>query len=280
MSVAARIDDTHLILLVDRKKANRGILNMHLVGVSLDVETGDSLGRVSFLTETFQLCAGQIANDQSYTDEYIRFRRMPFLPIASFDGAELLALGKEDQASTFETSDASTSESSATLRLDIEVKSQPINLNASPSTIVALHGSVVSLDPVLEWLLGEEKARDEELKRQKAQERLEREQNSALQRIILQKIFREIDVDKSGYLSEDELDLVVRRLFYENNLKTGDPSHKSIEPTSDEIRRERDYLLSVVDRDRSNEITFQVSYRTHIMPSCDHSPHTSLTSRN
>ena len=129
-----------------------------------------------------------------------------------------------------------------------------------PPTIVALFGIVSSLDPFLDWIKGEHEAREEEQKRIEAQKELDSHRHVRLQREVLRRIFLEVDVDGSGGLSESELELVVLKLFDENNNSRGTASQEinhSERPTTNELKRERDYLLSNIDQNRTNEITFQ-----------------------
>ena len=174
----------------------------------------------------------------------------PFQPIVDVDGANLLLSATESTG----TSDCK----STILRVNTKLDTESFFFNASPSTIVALFGIVSSLDPFLEWAKGEKDTREQERLRLETQNELEAEEYVKYQREVLLKIFKEVDVDGSGNLSEEELGSVVRKLFDENSR--GAKANQNINlgrPTADELRRERDYLLSIIDANRTNEVSFE-----------------------
>ena len=185
---------------------------------------------------------------------------MPYQPIADFDGANVQVLIKEEPLITRGSQNQPIPDKMPTVRVNVEIGTESMFFNTSPSTIVALFGIVSSLDPFLDWIKGEHEAREEEQKRIKAQKELDSHRHVRLQREVLRRIFLEVDVDGSGGLSESELERVVLKLFDENNNSRGTASQEinySERPTKNELKRERDYLLSNIDRNRTNEITFQ-----------------------
>lgn len=141
--------------------------------------------------------------------------------------------------------------------VDIELGTGSFVLSTSPSTIVSIFGIASSLDPFLKWVSGDQKLRDEERARLEAKKKLDEEQHARFQRDVLRKIFLEIDVDGSGSLSEDELRRVVVMLLDKYNTRGSGGGCIADQPTMEEIKRETDYLLTIMDQNRSNEITFQ-----------------------
>ncbi|KAL7543622.1 LOW QUALITY PROTEIN: hypothetical protein ACHAXR_013206 [Thalassiosira sp. AJA248-18] len=264
-NITFNVENTQLFFLVDRKKISRGILVLNVNGINIKFESGGMSGKLSILTEPVVLCAGQIASSQFSGGGKIDNVLMPFQPIVDIDGAKLIALGEEDQMSMKRISDRSDPEPTTTLRLNIDLGTESFFFNASPSTIVALFETVSSLEPFSDFLQGEQKAREDERIRLEIQKKTESEQDVKFQREVLARIFKDIDVDGSGELSEDELERVVLKLFEQNSIhgfgKSEDEENQKLpcaeRPTTSEVKRERDYLLSIIDQNRTNEITYQ-----------------------
>jgi len=256
-SIIVSVENTQLLFLVDRKKVPRGILSLNVYGINIEFESGGFSGKLALLAGPIVLRAGQIAQDQSSShDGKMCCLLMPFQPIADVDGANFLVLGKEAKG----TPNQSIAETTTSLRLDIKLGTESLFFNTSPSTIVAMFGVVSSLDPFLDWAQGEEPTTEEERLRLQTQKNLDAEEHVKFQREVLIRIFHEIDDDDSGALSEEELESVVLKLFDENNKHVGEGNQKANNaerPTIDELKRERDYLLSIMDPHRSNEISFQ-----------------------
>ena len=248
--MSIRVENVQVLFLVDRKKVSRGIIEMDLSCIAIEFKSGELEGNLSLTMEPLVLRAGQIAQSQSSQTGHIDTILMPYQPIADFDGANVQVLIKEEPLII----------RMPTVRVNVEIGTESMFFNTSPSTIVALFGIVSSLDPFLDWIKGEHEAREEEQKRIEAQKELDSHRHVRLQREVLRRIFLEVDVDGSGGLSESELELVVLKLFDENNNSRGTASQEinySERPTKNELKRERDYLLSNIDRNRTNEITFQ-----------------------
>ena len=248
--MSIRVENVQVLFLVDRKKVSRGIIEMDLSCIAIEFKSGELEGNLSLTMEPLVLRAGQIAQSQSSQTGHIDTILMPYQPIADFDGANVQVLIKEEPLII----------RVPTVRVNVEIGTESMFFNTSPSTIVALFGIVSSLDPFLDWIKGEHEAREEEQKRIEAQKELDSHRHVRLQREVLRRIFLEVDVDGSGGLSESELELVVLKLFDENNNSRGTASQEinySERPTKNELKMERDYLLSNIDRNRTNEITFQ-----------------------
>jgi hypothetical protein len=237
-NISISIENVQLIFLIDRKKVPRGILQLNVHGINVEFESGGLLGELSFSTEPLVLRAARM-NALSSQNGFIGTTLMPYQPIVDVDGANVQLIGKE---------------SMSTVKLDIVIGSESLFFNTSPSTIVAVFGVVSSLDPFLDWDQGGHESKEEELKRIEAQKKLESEHLIIKQREVVRRIFKEVDVDGSGTLSEDELELVILKIFDENN-KEGKTTAKI--PTPRELKRERRHLLATVDLNRTNEITFQ-----------------------
>ena len=257
--MSIRVENVQVLFLVDRKKVSRGIIEMDLSCIAIEFKSGELEGNLSLAMEPLVLRAGQIAQSQSSHTGHIDTILMPYQPIADFDGANVQVLIKEEPLITRGSQNQPIPDKMPTVRVNVKIGTESMFFNTSPSTIVALFGIVSSLDPFLDWIKGEHEAREEEQKRIKAQKELDSHRHVRLQREVLRRIFLEVDVDGSGGLSESELERVVLKLFDENNNSRGTASQeiKSFRPTKTELKRERDYLLSNIDRNRTNEITFQ-----------------------
>ena len=243
-SIIISVENTQLLFLVDKKKILRGTLNLTVFGMTLEVDTGDSSGTLLLSTEPVLLCAGRTTHKK-------RFKPMPFQPIADIDGVRLLITGTEEQIPPKGTLNTADPETTATLKLSVEFRTESLQFNASPSTIVCLLGTASTLNPFLDWVQGESASNQEDLE---AKQKREAKQYMSFQRSHLRKLFSEIDVDGSGQISEDELETLVVNL-----LCTHDKQKQCtfLRRTKKEISRERDYLLSIMDTNRTNEIAFQ-----------------------
>ena len=256
--ISISVENVQVLFLVDRKKVSRGIIEMDLSCIAIEFKSGELEGNLSLKMEPLVLRAGQIAQSQSSHTGHINTILMPYQPIADFDGANVQVFMKEEHLVTRGSQNQPTPDKMPTVRVNVDIGTESMLFNTSPSTIVALFGIVSSLDPFLDWMKGEQEARDEEQKRIEAQKELDSHRHVRLQREVLRKIFLEVDVDGSGGLSESELERVVLKLFDENSNSRGtEEINYSERPTQNELRRERDYLLSNIDQNRTNEITFQ-----------------------
>ncbi|KAL7554677.1 hypothetical protein ACHAWF_018946 [Thalassiosira exigua] len=253
-NVSINVENTKLLFLVDRVKVNRGILHFDLFGFNVEFESGGMSGKCELTAEPAILCAGQISHQLSSQDGTIDCPLMPHQPIIDLDGAEVTILGEEDLSGTHgEFKEVTTTP----VRLCVKAEMESVLFNASPSTIVAVFGAVSSLGPFMDWLQGEQKAREEEQRRLEDQQKKAAEQHVKAQREVLLKIFKEIDVDSSGELSEDELNGVILQLFDKSSDNVGGGDNPVEKLTESELERERYYLLSIMDPNRSNEISFQ-----------------------
>ena len=247
--VNVSVRNISFVFVVDRKKLNRGLLDFNVNKIAMELKTGGSSVQLIISTGPFSFDAARVSYHQSHlvnrleTDPYfednfegIEYWLMPFKPIMLIEGVEIVATGNEDKTATETTM----------LRMNMKINAASFALNASPTTIVAIRGVVTSFEPFLLWVQGDadEEARIEQLKLE------ERERKTIeIQRQVLTKIFKEIDVDGSGFLSDDELEQVVVMLWTE--------ARAGFKLTDEERERETNYLVSMVDRSKSNEVSYQ-----------------------
>ena len=245
------VRNVSFLFVIDRKRINRGILDFHTNKIDMDLNTGGSSGKLTFLAGPFELSAGRVAHYQSHlfnkfgsdanfreSFRGIEYSLMPFKPITYIEGVEIFASGEtEANKSATETS---------TLVIGLELNTNQFTINASPSTIVAIRSVISSFDPFLSRLQGNPE--EEALKAKKMSEENERK-NVEIQRQVMKRIFSEIDTDKSGIISGEEFDQLVVMLWNE--------AHGGFTLTEDERQRETKYLVSMVDHSRSKEVTLQ-----------------------
>jgi hypothetical protein len=248
------VRNVSFVFVVDRRKLSRGLLDFNVNEIAMELKTGGSSGKLTLLTGPFALNAARVSHNQSHLvnkldeDPYfadnfvgIEYWLMPFKPIILIEGVEVFATGTE------ETSRLNKSAAKTTiLGMDLKINAHSFVLSASPSTIVALRGVMTSFEPLLLWMQGDV---DEEA-HTKQMELEEKERKSIeIQRQVLKKIFNEIDIDGSGVLSDDEFDQVVVKLW--NEARDG------FQLNEEERMRETNYLVSMIDRTKSNEITYR-----------------------
>jgi hypothetical protein len=144
------------------------------------------------------------------------------------------------------------------LNVDVKVGTERFLLNASPSTLAALLGSVECLEPLWKGTDDDMEMNSElvKLKRQTVSE--EELVGFTLQREELLRIFRTVDVDNSGTLKKDQLEKVVKMMFDEEGFGTVTSqlvggAHGL---TTEELKREQNFFMSLVDSGRSNEVIF------------------------
>lgn len=248
------VRNVSFLFVIDRKRINRGILDFHANKIDMDLNTGGNSGKLTLLAGPFELSAGRVAhyqshlfnkfgNDASFRETFggIEYSLMPFKPIMYIEGVEIFASG-ETEATRKNKSATKTS----TLVIGLEMNTDQFTINASPSTIVAIRSVISSFDPFLSRLQGNPE--EEALKAKKMSEENERK-NVEIQRQVMKRIFSEIDTDKSGIISGEEFDQLVVMLW--NEARGG------FTLTEDERQRETKYLVSMVDRSRSKEVTLQ-----------------------
>ena len=101
----------------------------------------------------------------------------------------------------------------------------------------------------MNWIGGD--TEEEELKKQA----LEKQRQSLnYRREALRGVFNSVDVDESGTLQEDELEQVVLMLFAEDTLQIVNGAQRLTTP---ELKRERDYLISVLDSGQTNKVSYK-----------------------
>lgn len=248
------VKNISFLFVVDRKSMNRGLLDFNINKIALMLSTGGSSGHLVISTGPFSLDAARVSSLQSrlaYTLETdphfennagsIKYWLMPFKPILLIEGVEIDSRGQEETSKLDETDTETT-----VLRMNMKISADSFALNASPTTIVAVRGVLTSFEPMVQWIQGDadEVARIEMLKLEE-----EDRKTAEIQRQVLKKIFTEIDVDGSGYLSSDELEQVVVMLWKE--------ARPGFALTDEELKKETNYLVSMIDRSKSNEVTYQ-----------------------
>ena len=252
-NIVLSVKNIQFLFLVDRKKVTRGILQLMMYGMSIEFESGGLSGKLLLATEPLVLRAGQIGYVQSSRDECIETTLMPYQPLADIGGAKIQVHAKEEDVVMRGTQNQPLPESNTTVRLNILIGTESLFFNTSPSLIVAFLGVLSSMDPFLDWLWGGYEAKEAERIRMEAQKKIDDAHHVIRQREVLRQIFIEVDTDGSGELSDDELELVVLKLFEQHNTKK---NTRAGIPTQKEVMRERDYLLATIDQNRTNDITF------------------------
>lgn len=250
------IDNMSIIFMLDRTKVRRGILELILNSIQMKTETNGTSGDIVILPDSIVLRAGQIRHHQPNL-EYgtLEWNVLPFKPMIIVDGARLCASAKEIHSKDKEST--SLSNYVTKLGVDVKVGAERLDLNGSPSTIVALLSTIESLDPLWGGSSESRKAAEEERIKIEQQKQLQEEQTKLqYQRDALLRIFNSVDVDGSGSLQEEELQKVVRTLFDQGRLGSNDKLDAGQQPTSEEIERERDRLISFIDPSRSNDVSF------------------------
>ena len=245
-NINVNFDNTSILLMTDRKEILRGILELKTAELTVKFQSSGQSGNLSISSAPISLHAGQITHYQSSSSDLanngIEWKVMPFHPILSVHGAMFHASFKEKTASK-------ESAKVGTLCVDLEMRIDTIALNTSPSTLVALIGFSSSLEPFMDWIGGD--TEEEELKKQA----LEKQRQSLnYRREALRGVFNSVDVDESGTLQEDELEQVVLMLFAEDTLQIVNGAQRLTTP---ELKRERDYLISVLDSGQTNKVSYK-----------------------
>ncbi len=250
-NVNVSVKNVSFVFVLDRRKLNRGLLDFNVNKIAMELKTGGSHGKLTLLTGPFVLSAARVSSYQShlvnrldkgsYFDdnfEGIEYWLMPFKPIMSIEGVEIFATGKEETSRLNKTAAETT-----ILGMDLKIIADSFALNASPSTVVAIRGVVTSFEPLIQGDADEE-AHTKQMKLEEKERK-----NIKIQQQVLKKLFKEIDIDGSGVLTDDEFDQVVVKLW--NEARAG------FTLTDEERKRETNYLISMIDRSKSNEVRYQ-----------------------
>ncbi|KAL7469339.1 hypothetical protein ACHAXS_011097, partial [Conticribra weissflogii] len=247
------IDNMTIILMLDRSKVRRGILELKLNTIQMKTETIGISGDLVILHDSMALRAGQIRSYQpNLKYGSLEWNVLPFKPLMTVDGARLRASLREMH---------NEGKESGVIRygVDMKVGTEKFTLNGSPSNVVALLSTLESLDPLWGGSKEFRKAKEEErIKIEQQKQLMEEKTKLQYQRDALLRIFNSVDVDGSGSLQEEELQKVVRMLFEEGTFGTNE-SHvldSGQQPTAEEIARERNRLISFIDPNRSNDVSF------------------------
>lgn len=232
------------LFVVDRKSMGRGLLDFNINKIALVLNTGGTSGHLVISTGPFSLDTARVKSLHSHSEDKagsIRHWLMPLKPILLIEGVEIDATGQEETSRLDETDTETT-----VLRMNMNISADSFALNASPTTIVAVRGVITSFEPMLKWIQGDadELARIEMLKLEE-----EKRKTIEIHRRVLKKIFTEIDVDGSGFLCSDELEQVVVMLWKE--------ARPGFTLTDEELKKETNYFVTMIDRSKSNEVTYQ-----------------------
>ena len=250
------VNNISTLLLIDRKKTPRGILGLTVDGLSISMDTGNLEGNVNIASESVALKAGQISYHQP-SPEYLSWELMPFKPTANIERASVVLHCQEETIPKSGTPMAFAPKQNV-VHFDVEMSTGAASFNASPSTIASVSGVVSSLDAFMKWTeVDAATVEAEQLKEEQARkERLEH--RSLHTRNILMDIFKEIDIDGSGQLNEEELQTVVTKLFNANHSIDLERRINVAQMLTElELQRESTYLIKIMDPTRSEEVTFQ-----------------------
>ena len=245
--VIIRVRNISFLFLIDRRKINRGLLEFNINKIDIESKTEGCSGKLKLLTGPFALCAARVAHNQSHLingiglSSFIDYWLMPFKPIILIEGVEIFATAKVETQKK-----RKTAIETFILGMNLKINTDSFTLNLSPTTIVAIRSVATSLEPVLFWM-----QRDTKEKEQTEQMKLEetKRKNVEIQRQALMRIFKEIDIDGNKCLTLDEFDQAFAILM--------DEARRGFTLTDEDRARETKYLFSIVDRSKSNEVTFQ-----------------------
>ena len=254
--VKIMVSNISFIFMVDLRKLNRGLLEFNVDSIDLALKTGEAFAELKVSTGPFALDAARVSYHQSHlvnklegeyhladSFENIECWLMPFKPILFLEGVKIVATGEEEMLRLDDNSDFETT---TILGMNLNINTDSFDINASPTTIVAIRGVISSFDPILQWAQGDA-IEEERLAQMKLDEN--KRKSIEIQHQVLEKVWNEIDVDGSGAITENELEDGVTLLWGEAR-----PDYKL---TDEERKRETQYLMSMIDRNKSNEISFQ-----------------------
>ena len=234
ITLQVNVECCSLIFIIDRKKLRRGVLDLDISKVTIDLKTSPSLVNAEFSSEPFELCAGQYQQHDMEGSWVL----MPLKPIVLIEGTGIVVSAKEKEKTN-----------SGTLEVSCYIVVDNFDLNAGPSTICSLSETVESLRPFVQLL--DVSSAEDELRAQQEQREMEEEHLLIEQkRELLKKIFESVDHDGSGTLQYEELDEVIRQMLENEATCT------SQQLTELELKVQRSYLLSILDPTASQDISF------------------------
>lgn len=245
--IQIRIKDVSFLFMIDRAQIYRGVLDFSISEVGINCRTDGLSGKLSVLPQTLELCAAQVSRHQpNLRDGILLWKLMPLKPILTIDGAriDVIAMPETEVNEPIMTR----------LQIDTKIGAESFAFNASPSAIVALIGIANSFVVLRSNNSDTEEAVRAQLERRKSYE----EERNLIQsrRDALYRIFNSIDADESGTLQRDELDQAVLALF-EDNTNHCSSEQRALSLTTDELKRETDFLRSVIDPKSSNAANFE-----------------------
>jgi len=246
--IQIRINDVSVLFMIDREQIYRGVLDFSISEVGINCRTDGLSGKLSILPQTLELCAAQVSRHQpNLRDGILLWKLMPLKPILTIDGARIDAIAVPETESSEPIMKR--------LQIDTKIGAESFAFNASPSAVVALIGIANSLEVLRRSNNSDaEETVHAQLERRKSYE----EERNLIQyrRDALFRIFNSIDADESGTLQRDELDQAVLALF-EDNSNDCSSEQRALTLTTDELRRETDFLRSVIDPKSSNAANFE-----------------------
>ena len=246
--IHVRVANTSILFMSDFTEILRGVLVLDIYDLSVMIQSTGMSGELILSTVPVSLCAGQVVQHMFPSDDPgIEWATLSCKPIITVEGIRFRVSGKESKTI------------SSCMDVDIDAGTETFHLNASPSTLVALIGVSASLDPVLEWSAGDiEEAERVRLEIEAAME----EEKVAFRngRQALRAVFNSLDVDESGLLQVDEIVNMIHVLLAER-IEFGNDASQIVDAaqrlTPGELKRELNFLLSVIEPVHACEISYQ-----------------------
>jgi hypothetical protein len=244
--IHVRVKDTSILLMCDRTDILPGILELTVDEFSIQLQSIGMAGEAVISVLPVSLSAGRlIQHSSSSANAGISWKtqKLQAKPIILVDGVRLRISGKENNSQ---------------LDIAIQIGTDTLLLNVSPSALDALTGFSSSLEPLLEWAGGQ--AEEEERIRLEKETKLKNEQSSLhYRREALRALFISADADCSGLLSKQELERIILMLFAD--IELGNDASQNFNAaqhlTAVELNRERDYFMTTVDSINADTISYE-----------------------
>lgn len=220
-TLSATFKRMSVFFLVDLEEIRRGLLHFAVNSVLIRSTSLCMSGELSVSTEPFVLSAAQFKRKQLYFD----WSLLPFKPIVTIIGSKAAIIAERQQ---------NPESGPKQNRIDVNVKVESFEINASPSTTAALLGSVQSIVASMEV---ETNTGDAAITNQDLIQKVEKH-DIQFQRNALLNTFHSAGVDSAELLDGEDLDKII--LFLCNG-------HSSCAHhlTATEIEREKDFVFSL-----------------------------------
>ena len=243
--IHVRVEKTSLLLMCDRSDILGGILELSIDEFKVELQSIGMSGEVIISSVPILLSAGQIIQHPSSVNAGISWttQPLPSKPILAADGLSLRASGKEICSQ---------------LEVAVQIGTDKLLLNTSPSALAALLGFSSSMEPFLEWLGGYAEE-EERVRLEKETEVKEEHLSLHYRREALRALFLSADVDSSGSLSKEQLERIILMLFAEIGLGNDASRDFSVaqQLTMDELKRELDYFTTTIDSLHTDGVSYQ-----------------------